>query len=196
MNEQNEKLLKVKKSCKAVKITARVLFIITVIIGAFFLVVGSILMSTRGKYDDKVQDILSSEHVTLKGSNDVFTLSEDGTTYQPNLHSDIDSLNEKLSSLSLSFAVGLYFVILAIACTAVAVTLRLFYHCFKEAEKSDTPFSDVVIRKVLLAMIILSLLLFFTTNAAVGVLAAFMSWAIYTIMDYGKTLQIQSDETL
>ena len=45
-------------------------------------------------------------------------------------------------------------------------------------------------------MIVTSIVLFFTPGMVFGVMGLVLTWIVITIMDYGKTLQIQSDETL
>jgi hypothetical protein len=45
-------------------------------------------------------------------------------------------------------------------------------------------------------MIVLSAVMLFTVSAGFAALGAITTWVVYTIMDYGKTLQVQSDETL
>ena len=42
----------------------------------------------------------------------------------------------------------------------------------------------------------MSALLIFTTGAIYGVLGFLITWVVNLVLDYGKTLQIQSDETL
>ena len=51
-------------------------------------------------------------------------------------------------------------------------------------------------KRVTLVLIITSVVLFLTSGTAPGVLCILLTWAVNAILDYGVTLQVQSDETL
>ena len=77
-----------------------------------------------------------------------------------------------------------------------AVLMKLISGTFAIIEKEDNPFTDKVIKRVTVVMIIVSAFLFFTAGASFGILGGLVTLVVYSILDYGKTLQIQSDETL
>ena len=87
-------------------------------------------------------------------------------------------------------------VIVGLCIAVAAVMMKLLSSVFAMIEKEDTPFTDKVIKRVTVVMIVISGFLFLTAGSALGILSGLATWVIYTVMDYGKTLQIQSDETL
>ena len=78
----------------------------------------------------------------------------------------------------------------------IAVMMKVTGSVFALIRKEDNPFTDNVIKRVLIVMIVLSGILFLTSGVSLGVLCGILTWVVYTILDYGKTLQIQADETL
>ena len=77
-----------------------------------------------------------------------------------------------------------------------AVLLKLISNVFGLIIKEDSPFTDKVIKKIVIVLGAVTVVMFLTSGMAFGVLGAIITWVVYTILDYGKTLQIQSDETL
>ena len=67
---------------------------------------------------------------------------------------------------------------------------------FKIIEEEETPFSDKVLKNLLVSLLIIDVIVAMSAGIGFGALAGLITWALYTIMDYGRTLQIQSDETL
>ena len=76
------------------------------------------------------------------------------------------------------------------------VLIFLIRSVFAIIEKESTPFTTVVKKRVTLVLIITSVVLFLTSGTAPGVLCILLTWAVNAILDYGVTLQVQSDETL
>ena len=77
-----------------------------------------------------------------------------------------------------------------------AVLVKLVGSVFGLIMKEDSPFTDKVIKRIVIVLLAVSAVMLLTTGMAFGVLGAIITWVVYTILDYGKTLQIQSDETL
>ena len=74
--------------------------------------------------------------------------------------------------------------------------LKLTSSVFALIEKESSPFTDRARKRVTFVLIATAVLLCFTAGAAFGGLCALIAWAVNAILDYGKTLQTESDETL
>lgn len=196
MNEQLIKLNNVKKSCKGVKIVAKVLFIITLVATILTLGAGIVLMSSNDKFDASLQEGIDKGYISVSLGNGFLKYSESGETFVADIHSDIPDLQEAISNASLSFIFGLYCMIIAVICGLTAVPCYFFYSAFASIIEEETPFCDVVIKKLLTCFIVVSVIILLVSGTGFAVLSGFFTWAFYTILDYGRTLQIQSDETL
>ncbi len=81
--------------------------------------------------------------------------------------------------------------------TAVfAVLMKLIESVFSLVRKEDSPFTEKVMKRLLVVMIAISVILFFVASIGFAALGLIITWVVYTIMDYGRVLQIKSDETL
>ena len=70
------------------------------------------------------------------------------------------------------------------------------YSVFDIIGKEDSPFTQRVLKKLLFALIVIDIVIAFTAGLGTAAVAGLVTWALYTIMDYGRLLQTQSDETL
>lgn len=196
MNEQLKKLENVKKSCKGVKTVAFVLFIMTLVATLITLVTGIVFASTNGKYDDGLKQGFDKGYISVEQFHGFISITTDGETVISNIKSDVPALQDTLSNASISFVFGLYCMIISIICGLVAIPCYFFYSAFNSILKEESPFTDVVIKKFLICFIVITVIILLTTSTGFAILSAFFTWAIYSILDYGRTLQIQSDETL
>lgn len=197
MNQEKIKLEKVKKSCGAVRKVAVILTII-LIVGCVMSAISSVAIFSMGnEFDTMVHQAeekgVIDDGVTVGKS---FSLIKIDNYDIDNVETDSAWLREKLDNAPLSIIYGIYTITIAVTTGLLAVAMSIISKSFKIIEEEDSPFTDKVIKKMTLAMIILSVLIACTTNTAFGILMGFLTWAIYTILDYGKVLQIQSDETL
>ena len=78
----------------------------------------------------------------------------------------------------------------------LAVMLKLIGSVFRIIREEDNPFTDKVINRILTVMVVASIVMFFSPGTVYGILGLIITWVVHTILDYGKTLQIQADETL
>ena len=196
MNEENVKLAKIKKSCKTGKVVSVILCIIA-IVGCVTSLIGGISILAMGKeFDTTITQAIEDGKITtgdsigsVKGIN--INIGDPST-----LHSDIPAVQEAIDDHPYSIMYGSYVLTMSLITAVAAVMMKLISSVFGLIEKEDTPFSDKVIKRVTIVMIVVSGVLLMTSGAALGILGALITWVVYTIMDYGKTLQIQSDETL
>lgn len=230
MNEENIKLAKVKKSCKALRIVTRIVAIACIVGCVLATVSGLAIMLTGQKFDDAMMKametgdhvVITTEGVTTaddianNGKTDVVVTDADliPTNMEGNnayvkfgdldphkimdmeVESSIPALNDYMQTHKFSMVYGTYCTGVGILIGLLAVVMSLLASTFAFIEKADTPFDKKVQKKVLISMIVLSVTLFFTAGTGFAVICGLLTWAVYTILDYGLTLQTQVDETL
>ena len=196
MTNENEKLLKVKKSCKAVCIVARILMIFMIIGTVAALIGGSKIWSMGSDFDAAFAQLEANGVVTTGdsfGGSSVFHLDK----FDPdNIQTSVPAIREKLDTCPQSFVYSVYLFMTAGVCAVLALVMGLVIATFKAIIKNNTPFCDPAISMMTITLIVLTGIFFLTAGTGTGAILAVITWAIYTIMQYGKALQIQSDETL
>ena len=205
VNEENKKLESVVKSCKAARICSRIIFILMVVATVITLVTGIVLMTNPDKtivFDmgegqiNKELSIGSLKIGTIKSGE----LEESKAKLDDSLEltSSVPALQKYFDENkdSTGLVVGVYLIGISIMCLVMAVSMWLVSSVFDIIIKEGNPFADQVPKRILISMIIFTVVVAFTTGIGFAVLLGFVTWAVYTIMDYGKTLRIQSDETL
>ena len=197
MNEENVKIAKIKKSCHTGKIVSNVLCIFFVI-GFVAAVIGGIMILAEGKkFDERIQlteDMGYIDSADRIGSARLFNINIG--IVPENIESDIPAIQEALNDHPRSVMWGSYMLIMGLAFAVVAVLSKIVSSIFALIEKENTPFNDKVKKRVTIAMIITTVILFLTTGTPFGVLFILLTWVVRSILEYGKTLQIESDETL
>ena len=197
MNEENVKIGRIKKSCHAGKIVSNILCIFFAI-GFLASVIGGAMTFAEGKeFDERIQ--LSEERGYIDnadriGAARLFNINLG--IVPENIESDIPAVQEALADHPRSVMWGSYMLILGLAFAVVAVLSKLVSSIFSLIEKETTPFSDRVKKRVTIAMIITTVILFLTTGTPFGLLFILLTWVVRSVLEYGKTLQIESDETL
>ena len=194
--EENVKIAKIKKSCSVGRKISAILSAIA-IVGCICAMVASVAIFSMGKkFDEEVQKGIESGVVSEEnefGSVKVININVGSVK---KWHSDVPALQKLLDEQPYAITYGIYCMVMSIACAVVAVMLKFVASVFDLIIKEDTPFTDKVIKRVVIVMIVLSAVMLFTMSAGFAALGGITTWVVYTIMDYGKTLQIQSDETL
>lgn len=199
MNEENVKLAQIQKSCKAAKIVSKI-FMVAAIVGCILSLVSSILVFA---YKDKYDEVFNSEDITMRvGVGNFYFASFD--------HSDVESiLNEEMTSdvpevqeyfdenqHSGALRMGFFLIIITVYCASLAVVMGFIASIFSTILKEGNPFSDKVLKKVLVSMIIITVIIGASNGLGMCLVLALVTWVVYTILDYGRTLQKLSDETL
>ena len=185
MTEENVKLEKVNKSSKFVMIVTRIVCIIMICATVLTFIAAVYMFVSHDKFDGSIPDV-----VRARIDSNVI-LSEPVTSDVPALQAYFDE-NADSYGIKISILVAGASLISAI----VAVALSLISGAFAVIVKEGNPFTDKAIKKMLIALIFISAALFFTNGMGTGVIAGLITWAVYTIMDYGRILKVQSDETL
>ena len=197
MNEENVKIAKIKKSSHIGKILATVLTILA-IVGCVASIVGSVYIFSMGReFDDIINEGIAKGIVTTDEMDTAAArLVNINVGKADSIHSDVPAIQEAIDDHPYAFKFGTTCAGAAALMAVVAVLMKLAGSVFALIETEDSPFTDKIIKRVTLVLAVISGLLFFTSGMAYGVLAALVTWVVYTVMDYGKTLQIQADETL
>ncbi len=199
MNEESVKLAQIQKSCKAAKIVSKI-FMVAAIVGCILSLASSILVFA---YKDKYDAMVDGGDVTYKigignvyfsaiDNNEIDKVLDDGLT------SDVPEIQEYFDENAHSGALRMGFacIILSVYCACLAVVMGFIASIFSTVLKEGNPFSDKVLKKVLVSMIIITVIIGASNGLGMCLVLALVTWVVYTILDYGRTLQKLSDETL
>ena len=211
MNEENIKLQRVQRSCKVAQKVSFILFMITMVSCVICLITGIVMIANHENFDAQINQAsnegkivqypdggiklnLGPVNVADIDKNDI----EKTQNFTNNLHSDIPALQEffEENQNSLSLMYGFYLLGMTLMIAILTVALYLFYTIFSMILKEGNPFADKVMKRILVSMIIISVVLALTAGIGFGALCGFLTWVIYTILDYGRSLKTLSDETL
>jgi hypothetical protein len=194
--EESVKIAKIKKSCNVGKKISNIFFILA-IIGCIAALAGSIVIFSMGSdFDTEIQKGIEAGYITEGDDFGASSWVNINVGDVSKLHSDVPAIQNAIDDHPYAITYGSYCMIGAVACVVIAVLMKMISSVFALIIKEDTPFTDKVIKRVVVIMIAISACMLLTTGAAFAALGAITTWVVYSIMDYGKTLQIQSDETL
>ncbi|MCR5801799.1 MAG: hypothetical protein K6G57_05645 [Lachnospiraceae bacterium] len=198
MNSKQEKIAKIKKSCKVGKIISRIFNIICIIacvaslVGAVLTGIGKVQIDRNG-----ITNLITGENGPIT-SEEIAELNKltDGA-----LAEDLDASVGDLIVFTKPFPDFFSKVIVLCLLTAfiaacTAVLFHLFGQVFGVIITEDSPFTEAVLKKLRINFIILSALILLCIGLFPALIAAFLFWCIYNILDYGCVLQTESDETL
>ncbi len=194
--EESVKLEKIKRSCTVGEKVSTVFCILSIVGCVLAIVAGIAVVNMGRKFDDKVLELSESGVVNIGnkiGSCQVMGISLGDPS---NIESDVPAIREALKDHPYSIEVGMYCLLIALSTAVVAVMMKLTGSVFALIRQEDSPFTDKVIKRVAIVMIVLSAFVFLTSGVGMGVLCGILTWVVYTVLDYGRTLQIQADETL
>ncbi len=195
MNE-NVKLESIRKSCTVGERVANI-FCVLAIVGCVLTLISGIVILNMGKeFDDKIAVMENSGNVSIGNTIGGYKLMGINLIDPANIKSDVPAIEAALKDHPYSIEVSMSLFMLTVLAAILAVLTKMAGSVFALIRKEDNPFTEKVIKRVVFVMITLSVILFLTSGLGQGVLCGILTWVIYTIMDYGRVLQIQSDETL
>ena len=203
MNDENKKLEAVRKSCVAAKAASVIVMILFIAATTMSLAGGLVLMLKSEATDKKIEKqfagINEDKEISI-GKYHIATIGRDGIVVDKKMEvtSSIPTLNAYFAqkSKSLSFVLGAHVLLIAVFMAILTVSATFIMNVFDIIIKEGNPFTEKVKRKLTIAMTVLSAMVFFTAGIGFGALCGIVTWAVYTIMDYGCVLKTQSDETL
>ena len=185
MNEQNNKLEVIRKRCS---ISAKVVGIIRIFseIGLIGSLVGAIIcFFQRAQVNQQVAEGIAA------GTVEVESLKMGG----PLLNVVVD-YTKAFQAGDYAGPIIISCIVAALICAAVTVVLTLFKKIFIALSKEETPFSASVMGRLKTCFIIMTVVLAIFVGLGAGVIGGLFMWCIYSILDYGKVLQTEVDETL
>ena len=186
MTNENIKLNKVKKSCHTVCTVSTVLGVICAI-GAVLLLGLTIFAFSSG-------DLIAN---TMKQSGliNIPAVNQEYFGDDPALMEKM-ALDETTFFNSMAKSIALFTLVRTIPCIALTIAFFMLRATFITIEKQDNPFTTKVINRLTALWVIVSVVIGLTNGLIYGILMGFFTYVMYTILDYGRVLQIQSDETL
>lgn len=198
MTNANEKLMKVKKSCGAVRKVAVILTILLIVGCVLTTIGGVVILSMGSRFDQEIEAAKEQGYVTGDSENGLLTVDfiHIEVPDPSSITTDIPAVRTFLDNMTLGLCYSIYLFTISLLLAAFAVVMSIIGTTFKIIQDDDSPFTDKVIKRLTTTMIILSVITGITIGPAFGLLLGFITWALYTILDYGKVLQIQDDETL
>ncbi len=197
MNEENVKIAKIKKSSHIGKIASNILSIVA-IVGCVLCIIGSGYIFSSGRaFDEQIEKGIEEGYFTTEDDTIGGVKLVNINVGKPgNIHSDIPAVQEAIDDHPYAIKYGTTLLISAVVCAIAAVMIKLISNVFALIETEDSPFTDKVIKRITIVLGVSSALVLCTCGTALGILGGLVTWVVYTILDYGKTLQIQADETL
>ncbi len=204
MEQENIKLARIKRSCKVAGIVTRVAFMICIVGSVISLIAGIVTVSTRKSMEPAITQALEEhEEVAIGqkvGGVNVYLAKVDPGSIKLfkslKLESSIPAWQKIMDETPYAFSLGMMMIGMSIGIAVLAFALFQIYSVFDIIKKEDTPFSEKVLKKLLIALIIVDVIIALTTGLGQAAIGGLIIWAVYSIMDYGRVLQIQSDETL
>lgn len=182
MNQQNLKLEKVRKSCKAAKNVTNAFAIIS-IVGVVLCIVGAMcLLFFRGEINPVIAE--RRDNLTLNGISINGILS---FRFDPSGLID-DGLYAEACAIACAFS--------AIVCGFVAFLFRAMHKVFLFLEESESPFCDPVLKICKTAFILFIIVTALVEGPGMALMLGLCLWCIYCILDYGVALQMEVDEIL
>ena len=197
MNEENAKLARIKKSSSVGKKISNILAAILVVATIVLAVTGIVFLADKGSIESELSKAVASGAIS-EPSDKIGHVSAMSIELPDakEIKTSIPALREALDARPYTIGYGIYMLTMSVVMVMAVVLLKIIASGFATIEKEANPFTDAVIKKVTIVMIIISVVMCFTVGAAFGGVGAIATWLIHSVMDYGRTLQIQSDETL
>ena len=189
MNKETQKLEVIKKRCKvtatAVKVIEIVLIVFTVLILALsvtcFVMKDSINSGIEASNEMGMAYLLDFSDFSI-GEGGLFSFRFDPAKYA--------------EAGDYGTASGLVLILAAGICVITIVVAAIFRRMFTSIIKSESPFSEDVLKKMKTAFVIISLSIIFFISLIWGLVAAGLFWSLIAIFEYGVEIQTQVDETL
>ena len=203
MNEETIKLENVKKSCKVAMICARIIYIMMTV-GAVLALVGGILMiANRDRIDAQLKEQEGNPSFSVDLSVGGWKLASIDEGDVPMIEgtgmtSSVPALQHffEENGNSYSMMIGVYAICISVICLVLAVLVWLVSTVFDVILEEGNPFADRVPKRILIAMVSVTVVLGLSSGIGTAVVLGLLTWAVYTIVDYGRLLRTQSDETL
>ena len=194
--EENVKLSKIKKSCGTGEKVTKAFFIIALVLSLLCLVATLMIACRSDAFEAWVQKGIESGIITTESSIGTASAFNISIMNPDNIQSDVQAIRDVLQTHPYSLIFIIYSIAGFFILLVFAIMMKLVSRVFRIIKEEENPFTDKTIRCIVTVMIVASIVMFFTPGTVYGILGLVITWVVYTILDYGKTLQIQADETL
>lgn len=183
MNEQNNKMKKIKQSSNIAMriVTIGKIFMIMIAVVTFMSGIILLAVSTDSEANEQFRQIAETGQLTIGMSIFGFDI-------------DTDLVEGALGWNGLVVLGGFMFL-LCVLFILFAITLHFVAKTFQEIRDSDSPFRPAVLKNLRLPFILITLVAA-QNSLLFGAVVGIALWCVYCIVDYGCELQKLSDETL
>ncbi len=208
MRNKQEKLEQIKKSCKVGQVLCRIFFILC-IIGVVGGIVGAVLSGVGGAQLKKhgYSALITDENGNMISKEEIDTAIAEDPDYQAFIETDFPEFMDSMGTLgflgnyvpeSADFITRLVIICLiaAIVSGFTGFVFRLFGQVFEVVVREESPFTEVVMKKLRINFILLIVVMFLAMGLGAALVSGFLFWCIYSIFDYGCILQTEADETI
>ncbi len=201
MNQEDLKLAKIKKSCKAAGTWCKVIAIISAVGAVISGISGIVLLVMRQTIEPMmIEDMNNGGKFTISQSigpmNFILMQADMRKLPMDALHSSIPGVQNLINQTPYSVTMALILLSVFVCAGVVAFALFELYSMFHQIEKDSTPFSETVLKKLRVSLIVICVVTGIAVGVGFGLMLGVITWAILSIMEYGMYLQTQSDETL
>ncbi len=194
MNELNEKLANVKKSARTGRKVSTALLIICIVAFVLTVVAGSVILGMGKRFDDAL-DKAEEKGESVSAVMDAEFLSVSVEDFSK-IDTDVPFLQKALDEHPMSTAFGIYILCVSVEVLLLCIVFTVVRDTFALIENEDNPFTTKVIKKVTVVMIVGTICIGLMVGGAAVIYGAILTWLVRTILEYGKVLQTQADETL
>lgn len=180
---ENNKIERIQKSAGT---TAKILGVIKtiLIVGLVLAILGGFSTAFFRLGDDGTSLTLFNKTITVHNFVNVGDMNVKGFAV-------LDAFDIK--DPFLYAGVNCFYAAFLIALTLTAIII--LRNAFVAVEKSDTPFTEDILKKIKIAGIIVTVITL-TSSIGTAAIVGLTFWCVYCIFDYGTVLQKESDETL
>ena len=184
MSEQNKKLEVIRKRCRTAEKVIGTLQVVAVIgiVGALIGLISCFV------FKDTINEAMVQQ--VAEGAAKVENFKIEGLINFSINYEKFYNSGDYATPLGINCA---FATIITSACFYL---LTAFKKIFRNLMKEDNPFSDSIMNGLKTCFIIITVLLVLFVGLGPGVVGGLLCWCIYSILEYGKALQVEIDETL
>ena len=185
MNEQNMKLVAVKKRCNTAAKIVGVIQVFTIVCAAIALIAGIMLFVKGGSINPYLQQEVAEGKLTTRN-----TIEYNGLFH---FFADLD---EKFEEGNYAGPMAVSCLAAGLACVLVAVIVTFIKRIFVVVREENSPFSNRAMKQIKTGFIVMTIAALLTMSLGVAIVTGFILFCIYAIFEYGAALQNEIDETL
>lgn len=191
-----EKISKIKQSCKVGETVTNIFFILALVGSIIAFMAGGYIFSMGKEFDVQMKQAEEEGYVSKGMSIGTVKVANVELIDVSNIETSIPALEGAIEDHPYCIAYSIFVFTMAVTALIIAIMMKVISKTFGLIRSEETPFTDRVIRRVLIIMLVVTVIALMSMGLAQAAVFGILTWVVYTILDYGKLLQIQSDETL